>query len=133
MSSPIKESVKQFDTITHEGKKILISVMYMKEPAEAVQAIDDLAALVIKEPERSVRILLDVTEGKIFDESTARWKEKLPIFDKYVLKGAVVGPAWMRTITSAILMVARIAKLGVASRVKAFGTIAEARDYLVKD
>jgi hypothetical protein len=125
--------MQEFDYTEHDGKRILVAVMYMDNAKDAVDAIDQLVALVQKEPEKSVRILLDVTDGKIFDESTARWKEKLPILDKHVLKGAVVGPAWMRTVTSTVLLVARIARLGIASRVKAFATIAEAREFLVKD
>ncbi len=126
-------SVKEFGYSDYEGKRILVAVMHMKELQPALDGIHELVNLVQREPEKSVRILLDVSEGKIFDESTALWKQKLPIFDKHVLKGAVVGPAWMRTITSAVLLVARMAKLGIASRVKAFATIAEARDFLVKD
>jgi len=125
--------MEEFDYIDHEGKRILVAVMYMKDAAAAVNAINALVKLIEKEPPMSVRVLLDVTEGKIFDESTARWKEVLPVMDRQVLKGAVVGPAWMRTITSAVLLVARFSKLGIAARVKAFPTVAEATAYLVQD
>src|SRR5262245_11867020 len=118
--------MKQFDFTEYNGKRILVAVMYFKEVGPALEGINELMALLQKEPERSVRILLDVTDGKIFDETTALWKEKLPVLDKHVLKGAVVGPTWMRIITSTVLMVARMSKLGIAERAKAFATIAEA-------
>jgi hypothetical protein len=126
-------SQKEFAFTDYKGKKILVAVMYFKELKPAIEAIHELEALVKNEPEKSVRLLLDVSDGKIFDETTALWKEKLPVFDKYVRRGAVVGPTWMRIITSTVLMVARMAKLGIAGRVKAFATIEEAREYLTLD
>ncbi len=117
----------------YNGKRILVSVMYSTEAEAAMKAIDLLAETVAKEPEQSVLVLLDVRDGKIFDKATARWKHHLPTLDKHVKRGAVVGPAWMRTITSVVLLAARLMKLGIASRAKAFATLEDARDYLVKD
>ena len=102
--------MEEFDYTEHEGKRILVAVMYMKEAGEAVRAINALVALLQKEPEQSVRILLDVTEGKIFDESTARWKEVLPIMDKHVLKGAVVGAGLAHSVVSLGRIVEEIRK-----------------------
>lgn len=117
----------------YEGKRILVAVMSEPEAVSAVRAIDDLAAELATQPERSVRVLLDVSQGRVIPEATERWKQKLPIFDKHVLRAAVVGPAVIRTIANVVLIASRLSKLKLGDRVKAFGNLADARDYLVQD
>jgi hypothetical protein len=128
-----RQTLDELSYTEYEGKKILIAVMSEPEAGPAVKAIDELADELSRHPPLTVRVLLDVSQGRVIPEATEGWKYQLPLFDKHVLKAAVVGPAVIRTIVSVVLIASRLAKLKLADRVKAFGSVSEARDFLVKD
>ena len=132
--SPRLETLARMDELNYtefNGKRILVSVMAEPTAAPAIEAIDELCVELRKHPDRSVLVLLDVSGGKVIPEVTDHWKACVPVFDKHVQRAGIVGPALIRTIVNVVLIAARLGRYKLGDRVKAFATVAEARDYLV--
>jgi hypothetical protein len=116
--------------ITVNGHRVLVYTLHLYDPADIVASVERMVALVQKEPDHSVRIVLDVTEGAVTDEGTAKWKAILPLMEPKVLKGAVVGTGLKRLVTNAVLMVARLGNMPIAERIHIFGTMEEATKHV---
>lgn len=133
MTSDLAPSVDTVEILQAHGKRVMLAVNYNHTPETIFAAIDHLAVEMEKEPDRSVRVVLDVTGGSVNYKGTAYWETQLPLYERKVLKAAVVTSGMKRLVTSAIITTARLAGMQFTERVGIFEERQQAIDWVCAD
>lgn len=133
MSTDEAVSVDTVEMIQAHGRTVMLAVNYNHTPETICAAIDHLAAEMEKLPDQSVRVVLDVKDGSVNYKGTAYWETQLPLYERKVLKAAVVTSGMKRLVTSAIVTTARLAGMSFVERVAIFEDRQKAIDWVCAD
>ena len=133
MPSQEAVSIDTVEFIEAHGRRIMLVVNYNHTPETIIAAIDHLAAELHKEPDHSLRVVLDVAGGSANYKGTAYWESQLELYDSKAIKAAVVSTGMKRLVTSAIVTAAHLMGLGFAQRVKIFDDRQKAIDWVAQD
>jgi 1-deoxy-D-xylulose 5-phosphate reductoisomerase len=85
--------------VDHRGKKVLVlDYSGIREPAEALAAIEESKREVVRHPHKSLRVLTDST-GSHYDTAVVQALKELAAHDEpYVIASAVVGVVGLKKV-----------------------------------
>lgn len=126
-------SVDTVEFVEPHGKRVMLAVNYNHSTETIIAAIDHLAAEIEKVPDGSLRVVLDVKDGSADYKGTAHWETQLPLYERKVLKAAVVSSGMKRLVVSAIMTTARVAGMTFVDRVKLFDDRKAALKWVSED